>query len=118
MVTTDNALPPTLDMTMINMLRTFREAGEPDPVEEIASMFVIDGHERLTTMRVALAAGDEPTARRAAHSLRGMSGSIGAARLTALTQDFESAGPGAIDSTRLRQLEHEFARVSQALRAA
>ena len=118
MASTHTDLAPTLDMTMLEMLRAFREEGEPDPVAEIRSLFVVDGHERLTTMRVALAAGDETAARRAAHSLRGMCGSIGAKRLTALTQEFEKAGPGAIDSARLQQLEHEFARVSQALQTA
>lgn len=118
MTTTHTAPPPMLDMTIIKMLRSFREEGGPDPVAELTELFVTDGNESLSNMRAALATGDEAAARWAAHTLKGMSGSIGAARLSAMTEDFENAGPGAIDSGRLTQLELEFFRVSQALIAA
>jgi len=77
-----------------------------------------DGNDRLQKINAALLNGDEPSARKAAHSLKGMSGAIGATHLSALSHGVEHAEPGAIDRTAVRQLEDEFQRVYDALRAA
>jgi HPt (histidine-containing phosphotransfer) domain-containing protein len=69
-------------------------------------------------MNNAVLTGDEVTARRAAHSLRGMSGAIGAMHLCSLSRDVEVAEPGAIDRARIERLEQEFQRVTAALQAA
>jgi len=113
-----NALPPAIDVTVIEMLRSLAEDGEPDPVAEVTNTFISDGSERLTLLNDALLNGDEVSARRAAHSLRGMSGAIGAMHLCSLSRDVEVAEPGAIDRARIERLEQEFERVSAALRAA
>ena len=113
-----NALPPAIDVTVIEMLRSLAVEGEPDPVAEVTTTFISDGSERLTRMNAALLNGDEVSARRAAHSLRGMSGAIGAMHLCSLSRDVEVAEPGAIDRARIQRVEQEFRRVSAALRAA
>lgn len=113
-----NALPPAIDTSLIGLLRSLAAEGEPDPVADITSMFIADGGERLKQMSSALLAGDEASARRAAHSLRGMSGVIGANHLSSLSRDVEVAEPGAIDRARIQRLEQEFQRVTAALRAA
>ncbi|MBY0497386.1 MAG: Hpt domain-containing protein [Cyanobacteria bacterium] len=113
-----NALPPAIDVTVIEMLRSLAEEGQPDPVAEVTTTFITDGRERLSRMSDALLNGDEVSARRAAHSLRGMSGAIGALHLCSLSRDVEVAEPGAIDRARIQRLEQEFQRVSAALQAA
>ena len=113
-----NALPPAIDTSLIGMLRSLAAEGEPDPVADITTLFIADGGERLTQMSTALLAGDEVSARRAAHSLRGMSSVIGASHLCSLSRDVEVAEPGAIDRARIQRLEAEFKRVSAALLAS
>jgi len=113
-----NFLPPAIDVTVIEMLRSLAIEGEPDPVEEVTTTFISDGCERLMKMHDALRNGDEVSARRAAHSLRGMSGAIGAMHLCSLSRDVEVAEPGAIDRARIQRLEQEFQRVTEALKAA
>ena len=113
-----NTLPPAIDVTVIEMLRSLAIDGEPDPVAEVTTSFISDGSERLIRMNDALLTGDEVSARRAAHSLRGMSGAIGALHLCSLSRDVEVAEPGAIDRARIQRIEQEFQRVTAALRAA
>jgi HPt (histidine-containing phosphotransfer) domain-containing protein len=116
--TVDSQVPPAVDMALINMLREWRAAGAPDPLIDLTAAFVEDGSDRLLKLRFALAAGDQAAARRAAHSLKGMSGSIGANYLCELVCDLETATPGTVDGARVELIEREFERVAAALQAA
>jgi HPt (histidine-containing phosphotransfer) domain-containing protein len=89
-----------------------------DVVGDLTTAFIGDGQDRLRKMQDAMASGDEIAARKAAHSLKGMSGSIGANHLSTLSSELEKADPGTIDRARIQQLEQEFQRVSEALKAA
>jgi HPt (histidine-containing phosphotransfer) domain-containing protein len=111
-------MTPPIDFSVIELLRGFREEGEPDPIIELRSLFIEDAGKHLAELNMAIASGDARIARRAAHSLMGMSGTIGAMRLSVLSSALEKADPSAIDRARLEVLEHEFQRVSDALRAA
>jgi len=111
-------IPPPLDLTVITTLRAWSPEGGPDPVADLTAAFLIDGHDRLRRLNDAIASGDEVAARKAAHSLKGMSGAIGALHLSTLSAKIEYAEAGAIDRARLEQLEQEFQRVSLALQAA
>lgn len=110
-------MPPALDLSVLEMLRAWQEDGQPDLVVELAAVFEADGHDRLVKLRYAVVAGDLPAARRAAHSLRGMSGTIGALHLSALSAELEKSDPDAITDARVRLIEQEFRRVCDALRA-
>lgn len=110
-------LPPALDLAIIEGLRALAGEGV-DILTELTGAFVDDGRDRLRKMHEAVARGDEVAARRAAHSLKGMSGSIGANHLSTLSHEFEKAQPGAITAARIQLLEQEFLRVSAALKAA
>jgi HPt (histidine-containing phosphotransfer) domain-containing protein len=109
---------PTIDFTMIEMLRGLRAEGEADPLIELTEAFESDGRQRLQELRDAITAGDERLARRAAHSLKGISGSIGASRMSELSASLERAEPGAINDARVQEIQQEFERASTALRSA
>jgi HPt (histidine-containing phosphotransfer) domain-containing protein len=111
-------LPPAIDFSVIEMLRSFAAEGDPDPIAELAETFVADGNDRIVKAAAALSIGDEAAARKAAHSLKGMSGAIGANHLSSLSCDFEHAEPGTLDRARVQRLEEEFQRVAAALKAA
>ncbi|MFI5255550.1 MAG: Hpt domain-containing protein [Candidatus Limnocylindrales bacterium] len=62
---------------------------------ELVETYVDDCPLLFTELRAALAAGDAPVARRAAHSLKSTSASMGALRLSALCRELEvAAGAG------------------------
>jgi signal transduction histidine kinase/DNA-binding response OmpR family regulator len=117
-VAVQEELLPAIDQSVIDMLRSFAAEGGPDPVVEITETFLADATDRLAKLNAALSSGDEVAARKAAHSLKGMSGAIGANHLSALSSEVEHAEPGAIDRARVQRLEQEFHRVSAALQAA
>lgn len=115
---TESGVTPAIDFSVIEVLRGFREDGDPDPIIELRNLFIEDASKHLAVLNIAIASGDDRIARRAAHSLMGMSGTIGATRLCLLSGALEKAEPGAIDRARLQVLEREFQRVSDALRIA
>jgi len=117
-MTNVDALPPPIDLSVIEMLRSLAADGGPDPVAELTAAFIEDGTDRLAKLNAALSSGDVIAARKAAHSLKGMSGAIGANHLSSLSCDVEHAEPGAIDRTRIQGLVEEFQRVTAALQAA
>jgi two-component system sensor histidine kinase/response regulator len=106
-----------LDLSVIEELRALA-GGDAGIVADITAAFVNDGTDRLRKMRDALTAGDELAARRAAHSLKGMSASIGAVHLTAMSHQLEKAEAGTITHDRIAILEREFQRATAALTAA
>ena len=115
---TSECLPPPLDQTVLDTLRSWRQPGGPDPVADLTLAFVEDATEGIGKLREALSSGDELSARKAAHSLKGMSGAIGANHLSTLSSEIEHAETSTIDAELVRGIEQEFARVRQALAAA
>jgi hypothetical protein len=111
-------MPPPLDPTVLETLRSWRQPDGPDPVADLTLAFVQDAADRIGKLHEALAVGDEAKARKAAHSLKGMCGAIGANHMSSLSSELEHAEPGAIDVARVNGLEREFVRVQEALLAA
>jgi HPt (histidine-containing phosphotransfer) domain-containing protein len=109
-------LPSALDQEVLDGLRALAADGV-DIIGELTDAFVQDGSDRLRKMHEAVASGDAIAVRRAAHSLKGMSGSIGANHLSALTCELEVAEPGTLTTARIQILEQEFQRVVAALKA-
>jgi signal transduction histidine kinase/DNA-binding response OmpR family regulator len=111
------AIPAALDPTVLQAIREWA-AGGPDPTVELTEVFVLEATDRLNKLRDAIAAGDSDTARKAAHSLKGMCGAIGANHMSTLSSELEHSEPGTIDGERVHQLQREFERVQDALRVA
>lgn len=111
-------MPAALDPTVLQSIREWGSAGGPDPTVELTEAFVMEAADRLNKLRDAIAAGDTDTARKAAHSLKGMCGAIGANHMSALSSELEHSEPGTIDGERVHQLQREFERVQDALRVA
>jgi len=109
-------MTPAIDYSVIELLRGLALDGDPDPIVELRSLFIEDAARHIQTLNVAIATGDERTAKRAAHSLKGMCGSIGAQNLYEMSSQFEVAAT--IDPQSVELLESEFVRVTQALQAA
>jgi HPt (histidine-containing phosphotransfer) domain-containing protein len=70
-----------LDPDVVRGLRRLTPAGEPDVLVEILTVFLDDVPKRILALRAAAVAGDAFAMQRAAHSLKGSSGNIGARAL-------------------------------------
>ena len=70
-----------LDPTVIESLRQLTPPGEPDVLTEVLRLFLDDVPPRIDRLRNAWASGNIEEMHRAAHSLKGSAGNIGARRL-------------------------------------
>ena len=99
-------------------LDSLRSLGDPGVVKEIISTYLDDAPRRLGDLRRGLEGGDAEGAKKAAHTLKGASRSVGAVKLGALCQKAEEAlkaGDLARARALLPEVEREFSRVRAAL---
>ena len=111
-------LSPILDTARLSYLET--ECGD-ELTSEIIASFLARAPGNLTTLRNAVEADDADGIQRTAHHLKGSSGNIGAARITALCAELEAVGrSGDVSeaSTLLARIEEGFEVVGPALVAA
>ena len=78
-----------LDPSMLEMLSELRIPGEPDPVEEIVTVFRDDARKVLTRLRSATEREDVEGVRQAAHRLKGSAANLGATALVELLRRVE-----------------------------
>jgi CheY-like chemotaxis protein len=100
-------------------LENLRELGGPELLSELVEMFTHDAHTGLTALRKALEWDDADSVRQLAHSLKGSSGNLGAARVSNVCEELQRAGAaGRLEAVAslLEQLETEVERVSPLLR--
>jgi HPt (histidine-containing phosphotransfer) domain-containing protein len=84
--------PGVLDPAVLDSLRKLTPAGEPDVLGEILTTFLDDVPRRIERLRAALGAGDAVGLQRAAHSLKGSSGNIGAHALYEAARRLDEIG--------------------------
>lgn len=111
------------DVLDADALGNLREMTGDDPafLAELIDTYVVDAGRLLASMRHAVLAGDAPGLRRAAHSLKSNSATLGATELAALCRVLEEqAKSGAMDGADdlLAQVRAAYAEVEAALRAA
>ncbi len=91
---------------------------KPDVVTELIDNFLTTAGERMATIREALEQADSTALQTAAHSLKGSSGTLGAAGMAAICGDLEARGrDGDLASearASSRKLEQEFEDVRDA----
>ncbi|QIN81619.1 PAS domain S-box protein [Rubrobacter tropicus] len=116
----DAAAGPVLDEGVLAGLRELQGEGEPDILEELAGIFLEDAPGRVEEIRSCLESGDATGVERAAHTLKGSAGNMGATRVSSLASVLQDAGgEGDLsDAPRLLgELEQELDRVRGALDA-
>ncbi|HKB65577.1 MAG TPA: Hpt domain-containing protein [Pyrinomonadaceae bacterium] len=111
-----------ISLNVLEGLKKFQEADEPDFVTELIDLFLEDTAVQLESLKVAVSKNDVTEVRRLAHLVKGSSGNIGALGLAELCQEIEKKDLGtfAHDSdgqTLLLKLEEEFRQVSEAFKA-
>jgi HPt (histidine-containing phosphotransfer) domain-containing protein len=81
-----------VDISSLQALRQLQRPGRPDGVARIVTSFLEETDARLDVLRRASAAGDAHTLERAAHALRGISGTVGANEMYDLAMRLEHIG--------------------------
>jgi HPt (histidine-containing phosphotransfer) domain-containing protein len=105
---------------LLARLRGLQAENEPDIVADLAGMFLEDARSRLEVVEEALQKGDAPAVERAAHTLKGGSGSMGAKGMSGLCAQLEDVGASgdlSQGSELLVRIEKELGRVQRALEA-
>ena len=110
----------SVDREVLARLRRLRDEDEPDIVAELAGMFLEDARSRLDAVEEALQKGDAPAVERAAHTLKGGSGSMGAKGMSGLCAQLEDVGASgdlSQGTELLGRIREELGRVERALEA-
>lgn len=113
-------MPPVLDPTVIESLRQLTPPGEPDVLNEVLGLFLSDVPVRIGRLREAWQSGDAVAVQRAAHSLKGSAGNIGATQLSAVCKELDEQGRSG-DLSRLLplvdSLDAEYRRVEAEIKS-
>lgn len=107
---------PSVDLSVLRSFDDLQLDNDSDFVVELIDLFLDDAPKRVAVMRASR--GQRQTIVRAAHSLRGSSGNLGALKLAAVCESIEKTewvGLGL--EFFLVRLEFEFARVVQIFKA-
>ena len=105
---------PALNPAVLDSLRQLGRDAEPDVLQEVLGIFLLDAPTRLEAIRRALRDRDGDALRRAAHALKGASAVIGATALAAACLALENMGKqNAFDAAAegLDVTEREYQRV-------
>jgi HPt (histidine-containing phosphotransfer) domain-containing protein len=78
-----------LDPAVIESLRQLTPPGEPDVLKEVLSIFLQEVPPRIDRLRTFWAAGNIKELQRAAHSLKGSAGNIGARDLHDISRQID-----------------------------
>ncbi len=81
-----------LDPSVLEVLRQLTPPGEPDVLAEVLRMFLSEVPPRMDRLRNAWAAGNIEEVHRAAHSLKGSAGNIGARAFFAVCSQLDERG--------------------------
>jgi HPt (histidine-containing phosphotransfer) domain-containing protein len=83
---------PVLDPAVLSTLRKLTPPGEPDVLTEVLKLFLEEVPPRIVRLRNAWQSGNIQEVQRAAHSLKGSAGNIGARRLHAVCSELDDKG--------------------------
>jgi HPt (histidine-containing phosphotransfer) domain-containing protein len=83
---------PVLDVDVISRLERLGESVGEDLMGNLAALFLADADHQVAKLREALARRDRSAVRQGAHTLRGSSANLGAARLGRVCDRLETAG--------------------------
>jgi HPt (histidine-containing phosphotransfer) domain-containing protein len=109
---------PALDPATIDTLRQLNDEGQPDVLTEVLGLFLADAPARLEAIAMSARAGDRLALQRAAHTLKGACGAIGAFALEEACRALEHMSKGdRFDDVPagLVAVDREYARVQEAI---
>jgi HPt (histidine-containing phosphotransfer) domain-containing protein len=112
-----NSIGDAVDIAVLSSLESAQTDGEPDLIVDLIDLYLEDAPRRLADMWALLAERDELGLRRAAHSLKGSSATLGAGPMARLCEGIENVAldhSSAAGANLLNELCQEFAFVRHA----
>jgi HPt (histidine-containing phosphotransfer) domain-containing protein len=109
-----------VDLSVLTQFEDAQVEGMPDVVVELIDLYLEDAPLRIVALNEALSTKDGDGIKRAAHCLRGSSGTLGAQGIALLCDEMEHMQPEDMSSkipALLAQMAQEFERVSLTFRA-
>ncbi len=85
----------SLDPKVLAELRSLQDGGAPGFLVEIIDIYLRDAEQHVRTLRASLDAKDAPALERAAHTLKGGSGNLGAMGLSKLCGELQGVARAA-----------------------
>ena len=110
-------LSAAVDTSALDELRE-SVGGDPEFFAELVDDFLADAPTQLELLRRSISSGDSDEARRAAHTLKGLSRTFGAGELASLCQEVEAgvaAGDLSVGLARVDAISSEWVRVESEL---
>jgi HPt (histidine-containing phosphotransfer) domain-containing protein len=110
---------PVLDPAVINTLRQLTGPGEPDVLTEVLKLFLEEVPPRIVRLRNSWEAGNIEEVHRAAHSLKGSAGNIGAQAMFDICKQLDGIGQSgglAAAGPLIDALGVEFGKVEEEIR--
>lgn len=107
-----------IDMSVVDELLSLCEDGDPELLLDLIGIFLEDGPAKVQAVMDGLATNDIEKVERAAHSLKGSSGNLGATLLQATCERLQTCGRDKdLDTARTLgpELESTFASARKAL---
>jgi HPt (histidine-containing phosphotransfer) domain-containing protein len=103
-----------IDPRVFGDLRALASAGSPGFLAELIDLYLAESRNLLAQIRTSLGARDPALLERAAHTLKGSSGNLGALTLARLSADLQTAAKSgrfekAAELVRLIEAEHALA---------
>lgn len=90
----------TIQWDKLEQLRALQKPGRPDVVAQLIATYIANSNDLIAKIGESLAAGDAENFKRAAHSLKSTSASIGANALSAIAAQIEAmARAGQMEAT-------------------
>jgi len=80
-----------LDQSVLDELMSFADDGDPELLLDLIDMFLDDGPSKVLAVQEGISTGDFDKAERAAHSLKGSSGNLGATLLQDICEKLQVA---------------------------
>jgi HPt (histidine-containing phosphotransfer) domain-containing protein len=111
--------PSVLDPSVLASLRQLSLPGEPDVLTEVLTLFLSEVPPKMTRLRNACSSGNIEEMQRAAHSLKGSAGNIGAQGMFDVCRQLDGLGrSGNLEaaSTLVAALDVEFDKVQAEIR--
>lgn len=108
----------SVDMTVLLSFEELQRDNETDLLVKLIALYLQDAPERIDAIRKAVAKADQDSLRRAAHSLKGSSGTLGVRQLATICEELEFLADDEMTASiteALQRLEAEFVRVQDAL---
>lgn len=109
---------PVVDLEAINNLRSLGDEGDDTFLNEIIGIYLEDTPLRIADLKAAFASGETPLFTRSAHTIKGSSANVGAARVRGIAEQIEhrsKAEPIAGLSGMIAELDAAFADAAAAL---